>query len=312
MSTLNKVLVFSEDLKSYPEICSGAKKLGNDIVAVVIGTKENADQVAQYGAKTYWLGEKENGKLIEDYTPAIEEVINSEKPNLVIMKGTKSGRLVAGRLGVKTNSGVMADAISFEVENDSSLTIQRLVYGGAAVRTEKASTDMTIALIGSGVFEIGSFDNVGEVFTVESVKLDNQIICKEIRAREDESVDLGVAKRVVGIGRGLEKQEDLAMIEELALTLGAETACSRPIAEGEHWMEVGRYIGVSGAMIKPDIYFALGISGQVQHMVGVNEAKSIVVVNKDKNAAIFNYADYGIVGDIYKVIPELIKLAKSN
>ena len=100
------------------------------------------------------------------------------------------------------------------------------------------------------------------------------------------------------------------MIRELAGVLGAEVGCSRPIAEGENWMERERYIGVSGVQLKSDLYLMLGISGQIQHMVGGNGAKVIIAVNKDKNAPIFNYADYGLVGDIYKVVPELTKLLK--
>lgn len=104
------------------------------------------------------------------------------------------------------------------------------------------------------------------------------------------------------------KQEDLEMVYAFAAKLGAEVGCSRPIAQGENWMAISRYIGVSGVMLKPDIYVALGISGQVQHTVGVRDAKIIIAVNKDKNAPIFKQCDYGIVGDIYKVVPALTEL----
>lgn len=113
---------------------------------------------------------------------------------------------------------------------------------------------------------------------------------------------------LVKIGRGLTKQEDLEMVYAFAAKLGAEVGCSRPIAQGENWMAISRYIGVSGVMLKPDIYVALGISGQVQHTVGVRDAKIIIAVNKDKNAPIFKQCDYGIVGDIYKVVPALTEL----
>ena len=119
-------------------------------------------------------------------------------------------------------------------------------------------------------------------------------------------MDLSKAKRVVGVGRGLAAQDDLKMVHELAAVLNAEVGCSRPIAEGENWMERERYIGVSGVLLKSDLYLTLGISGQIQHMVGGNGAKVIVAINKDKNAPNFNYADYGLVGDIYKVVPALI------
>jgi electron transfer flavoprotein alpha subunit len=311
MSLLKKVLVFSEDLAAFSELCAGAKSLTEDVLAIVLGTKEDAEKVAQFGAKTYWLGEKADNRMVEDYTTAIGEIINNEKPSLVLIKGTKRGRLVAGRLGVILRAGVVPDVVSFNVDDENGLTMQRLVYGGAAVRTEKPVSEVSIALVGSGAFEANNEVVSGEVVPVEDVKAEGTVTCIEVRPKEGETVDLSIAKRVVSVGRGLAKQEDLFMVEELAATVGAEMACSRPIAEGENWMAGGRYIGVSGAMIKPDLYFALGISGQVQHMVGVNQAKTIVAINKDKNAPIFDYADFGIVGDLYKVIPELTKLLKN-
>ena len=129
----------------------------------------------------------------------------------------------------------------------------------------------------------------------------------ETRAKGGESVDLGTAKRVVGVGRGFAAEADLELARALAVRLGAELACSRPIAEGVNWMPTERYLGVSGATIKPDLYVAIGISGQVQHLVGVNNAKVIVAINKDKNAPVFAHADFGVVGDLYQVLPELTK-----
>ena len=118
-------------------------------------------------------------------------------------------------------------------------------------------------------------------------------------------MDLSKAKRVVGVGRGLAAQDDLKMVHELAAVLNAEVGCSRPIAEGENWMERERYIGVSGVLLKSDLYLTLGISGQIQHMVGANASQTIFAINKDKNAPIFQYADYGIVGDAVKILPAL-------
>ena len=118
-------------------------------------------------------------------------------------------------------------------------------------------------------------------------------------------MDLSKAKRVVGVGRGLAAQDDLKMVHELAAVLNAEVGCSRPIAEGENWMERERYIGVSGVLLKSDLYLTLGISGQIQHMVGANASQTIFAINKDKNAPISQYADYGIVGDAVKILPAL-------
>ena len=124
---------------------------------------------------------------------------------------------------------------------------------------------------------------------------------------EFEEVDLNAAQRVIGVGRGLKAKEDLALIEKLAAALKAEIACSRPVAEGLNWMGKDRYIGSSGARISPQLYLAVGISGQLQHMVGVTGAETIVAINSDPNAAVFTQTDYGLVGDLYDLVGEITK-----
>lgn len=119
-------------------------------------------------------------------------------------------------------------------------------------------------------------------------------------------MNLASATRVVGVGRGFGAEADLDLARAVAAKLGAELACSRPIAEGVGWMPAERYVGVSGATIAPDLYLAVGISGQVQHLVGVRGAKVVVAINKDKNAPIFAHADLGVVGDLYEVLPALV------
>ena len=138
----------------------------------------------------------------------------------------------------------------------------------------------------------------------EGVKLTGKS-CKVVQA-----VNLNAATKVVGVGRGFATEESLGSAKELAELLGAEMACTRPIAEEEKWMATERYIGVSGAMIKPALYIAAGISGQIQHMVGVNQSGTIIAINKDDHAPIFSACDYGIVGDVNTVIPMLIEKLK--
>jgi electron transfer flavoprotein alpha subunit len=125
-----------------------------------------------------------------------------------------------------------------------------------------------------------------------------------------EQVDLGTAPRVVGIGRGLKAPGDLAMIEAFAKASRSEVACSRPLAEGLDWLGKDRYIGVSGQQIAPEVYFAIGISGQLQHMVGVRGATTIVAINSDPNALVFKEADYCLVGDLYKLVPAITEALK--
>jgi electron transfer flavoprotein alpha subunit len=120
------------------------------------------------------------------------------------------------------------------------------------------------------------------------------------------SVDLPSAPVVVGVGRGLKTKTDLSLIEQLATALGAEVGCSRPLAEGLDWMPKERYIGISGQRISPRLYMAVGISGQLQHMFGVRDAEVIVAVNSDADAPIFSECDYGLVGDLYRIVPALV------
>jgi electron transfer flavoprotein alpha subunit len=123
-------------------------------------------------------------------------------------------------------------------------------------------------------------------------------------------VDITAASRLVSVGRGFQHKEDLELARELAKTIAAEIACSRPIAEECHWLPIERYIGISGQQVKPELYLAVGISGQVQHVVGIRSSKFIVAVNSDERAPIFEAADYGIVGDLYQVLPLLAKALK--
>jgi electron transfer flavoprotein alpha subunit len=112
---------------------------------------------------------------------------------------------------------------------------------------------------------------------------------------------------VVCVGRGVAKQEDLALVKELAKVLGGEVACSRPIAEEMHWLPEEVYLGISGKKVKPDLYVGIGVSGQIQHVTGIRDSKVIFAINRDENAPIFEAADYGIVGDLYQVVPKLIQ-----
>ena len=133
---------------------------------------------------------------------------------------------------------------------------------------------------------------------------------QEVRVESAELADkassnLGTARVIVSVGRGLKAQEDLAMIEELAKVTGGTLACSRPIAEGNSWLSRDQYVGISGQHVEPEIYFAIGISGQIQHTAGMDASGLIVAINNDKDASIFEISDYGIVGDLYEVVPAL-------
>lgn len=313
MNKLENVWVFSDATSRLAEVVAAGTALGEKVSVLVLGSATDISQAYALGASTvYHLGDKDDHKIVEDYAQTIAQTIEaSGKPTLIILAATKRGKALASKLGVLLHAGVINDATDITIEADG-VKAKHMVYGGLALGEEKIKSSIAIITIGNGIYEAAIADNTktGSVTTVEFVIPQVQIKCIERRAKQGSTVDLGKAKRVVSIGRGIAKQEDIAIAQALCSAIGAEMGCSRPIAEGEKWMERERYIGVSGVMLKPDVYIALGISGQIQHMVGANSAQTIIAVNKDKNAPIFQYADYGIVGDLYKIVPALTAALK--
>ena len=302
---LDKVLVFSEVVSALPALCSGANSLAEQSIAVVLGSEEDARGVAQYAAQVIWAGPRAENSMSEDYVTSLAELIRAQSPDLVLIHSTRRGKCIAGRLGVRLKTCVCSDVGAFEVADAHSVRFTRMVYGGAAFAEIRSITDCPIALVGGGVFEAQPLSKAGEVSELPLSPVSNGVVRTCLKKKQEPGVDLGVAKRVVSVGRGVGSQDNISIIEALAKATGGELACSRPVAEGEHWMPKNRYVGVSGAVIKPDVYIACGISGQVQHMVGVNDARVIIAINKDKSAPIFKNCDYGIVGDLNKIVPAL-------
>lgn len=307
MSQLTHVWVFSDNVERYAELMAGARQWGQQVYAIVQGY-EQAARVKPLGADGIIVLEKTSElQRIENYAETLAAQIREKGNGLLLMAATKRCKALGARLSIQLDAAMVNDATAVSVE-ENALFAEHRMYGGLAFGKEKLNSPLAIITLAPGVLEPVAANPAHDcpVVTAEWVAPQQEILCQERRAKSLSSVDLSKAKRVVGVGRGLAAQDDLNMVHELAAVLGAEVGCSRPIAEGENWMERERYIGVSGVLLKSELYLTLGISGQIQHMVGGNGAKVIVAVNKDKNAPIFNYADYGLVGDIYKVVPALI------
>ncbi|MBN6043351.1 electron transfer flavoprotein subunit alpha [Citrobacter sp. ku-bf4] len=307
MSQLTHVWVFSDNVERYAELMAGARQWGQQVYAIVQGS-EQAAHVKPLGADRIIVLDKTSDlQRIENYAETLAAQIRAKGDGLLLMAATKRCKALGARLSIQLDAAMVNDATAVNVE-ENALYAEHRMYGGLAFGKEKLNSPLAIITLAPGVLEPFEADPAHDcpVVTAEWVAPRQEILCQERRAKSLSSVDLSKAKRVVGVGRGLAAQDDLNMVRELAALLGAEVGCSRPIAEGENWMERERYIGVSGVLLKSELYLTLGISGQIQHMVGGNGAKVIVAVNKDKNAPIFNYADYGLVGDIYKVVPALI------
>lgn len=275
-----------------------ARSLGGQLTAVVVGPRAVADAVAAGGVdKVVWFGEPGEAPA-EAFATAVADVIGAA-PGVVLAASRPSDRVLLGAVAARLQAPVMTAASSVKVEGDG-LVVTRATFGGICEETAVVAGPVAL-ILDSG--PVPAAVGAAPVDEVTAVVLAMSVL--ETRASGLEQVDLGAAARVVGIGRGLKTEEDLSMIEDLAKASQSEVACSRPLAEGLDWLNRDRYVGVSGQQIAPDLYLAIGISGQLQHMVGVRQAKTIVAINSDAKAPVFKEADYCLVGDLYEIVPAL-------
>lgn len=292
---MERIFVFANEAGSVAELTSGAKASGASVALVTSGkTYGCADEVFAY---------PEEVSLVSVLS-AVSELIVSQKPQLLLCESGSDGRLLAGYTAAKLGVSPLCDVMSLSCTADAVETT-RLVYGGSAVKTERCAFP-AVAIVCAGTFEASDAAAEPQVTQINcsgscSVELAGT------SAVEASTVNLAAAKRVVGVGRGLASADNIPAAEKLAAALGAEIGCTRPVAEEEHWYSKDRYIGVSGVMIKPNFYLAIGISGQIQHMVGVNQTNVICAINKDENAPIIKQADYTLIGDVNAVLPAIIE-----
>lgn len=276
-----------------------ATAAGTHITALVAGPREIADQVAAAGVDAVtWLGEPGTAAL-ESYAGPVADLVEAAAPDLVLAAARPAERVLAGAVAARLAAPVLTSAASVAVA-DGAITVERAVFGGIAVESVRVTGPVVLVLDGGAVGSGGSAPVVEQPVAVAPA-----VTVVETRAAERAQADLGRARRIVSVGRGLKAREDLAIVEGLAAALGAEVACSRPIAEGVGWLPTDRYVGVTGQHVAPDLYLAVGVSGQLQHTVGARGAGTVVAVNTDPDCPYFREADYCVVGDLYEVLPAL-------
>ena len=277
-----------------------ARSLGGPVGAVVAGPRPVAETVASSGVdKVVWCHAPDDVPP-EASAQAVADTVAADPPRVVLAGRNPAERVLLGAAAARLKAAVLTGARSVSLDGDST-TVVNAVFGDISEETVAVSGPVALLLDGGSVPPAAGPGAPIEEIT--AAPLGMKVV--ETRTHGFEDVDLNAAPRVIGVGRGLKAKEDLAMVEELAQALEAEIACSRPVAEGLNWMGKDRYIGSSGARISPQLYLAIGISGQLQHMVGVTGAETIVAINADPNAAIFSQTDYGLVGDLYQLVPAI-------
>ena len=317
------VLVYIENAegkfkKSALEIISFANaiatKMGLPLSAVSIGNveAEELQKASQYGATRILTVNNEKLKEInpQAYASVLAEAAKSEKAKVIVMTAGFTGKSIAPRIAVKLDASLGENLVDLPQMEGSNFIVRKGAFSGKAFSQVNLLGEIKVLSMLPNSFKV-----VENPVKAEIVKFEAEISDKDFTARITETVrstdkvSLPEAELVVSAGRGLKGPENWKMIEDLANVIGAATACSKPVSDAG-WRPHSEHVGQTGIAISPNLYIAIGISGAIQHLAGVSSSKVIVVINKDPEAPFFKAADYGIVGDAFEVVPELIKSAK--
>ncbi|HKC62710.1 MAG TPA: electron transfer flavoprotein subunit alpha/FixB family protein [Pyrinomonadaceae bacterium] len=318
------ILVFTEHRagalnKTSLEAIAAAQSLGSQLqqtlTAVVLGSNVNnlAQEIAAYDVSRVVYAENEK---LADYTPdgytdAMERVVRELQPQLVVMPHTYLVRDFAPKLTARFGKGLISDCIRARVEDGKATFTRRIFLGKIDADVVSEADAPVFVTFQSGAYR-GDQAARGSGAQVETMNIE----VGEIRMKPEapfqevkQAVDLTKADIIVAVGRGIKSKDNLALAEQLAAALGGDLAASRPICDAE-WLPIDRQIGSSGQTVAPKLYIALGISGAIQHLVGMKNSGTIVAINKDPEAPIFDIADYGIIGDLFEAVPVLTEEIK--
>lgn len=312
------IVVFAElkegkATKSALEATSYAKKaaesLGGEVIAVTVGQIEGDGGLGAYGANKVMNVAGANASDSDHLTTAIVKAVEQSGADVVVMSHDHAGKLTSARVAVRLKAGIVAGATEVPV-NDGGFVVKKSVFSGKAFANVEIKTDKKVVTLMPNAFGLKETGGSAEVEALDAELGDARVTVREFKpTTTDGSIPLPEADLVVSAGRGMKGPENWGMIEELAKELGAATACSRPVSD-TGWRPHHEHVGQTGIAIRPNLYIAVGISGAIQHLAGVNQSKVIVVVNKDPEAPFFKAADYGIVGDAFDVVPKLIEAVK--
>lgn len=316
-------LTFSENMEVGFELLAKGRELANDLNtrlgAILLGhnVKDKAKELIAHGADVVYVGDDPSlaDFYVEAYTDAIAGIVMQHEPEMLLIGSTKRGRELAPRVATRLKVGCASDCTNLSVDKEKRVLIaERPAISAMVVATETFRTKLQIATVPPRTFEKMQKDEArkGEVVEVrvEIGKVEKKIL--ERKPKEVKGIKIEDAELITSGGRGFRKKEDLKLLEELAGLIGATVGCSRPIAADLKWLPEDHWVGLSGHKVKPKLYMATGISGQVQHLAGMRDSKVIVAINKDKDAPIFKVADYGIVGDLYQIVPAITNYVKSQ
>jgi electron transfer flavoprotein alpha subunit len=285
-----------------------AQNMGTTATVLVLGASNNEamTSLGAYGAnKVLNVADAQLNQLsARAYTKAIVTAAEKEGAKVIISSHDVVGKTVAPQVASRLKAGLVAGAVSYP-DMSNGFVVKRNVFGGKAFAFVNVTTDVKVMTLLPNSFQVVKGEGSASVESL-SVAFDAKDFAMQVKEtnKVTGTVPLGDAELVVSGGRGLKGPENWGVIEDLAATMGAATACSRPVADA-HWRPHHEHVGQTGGTIRPNLYIAIGISGAIQHLAGVNGSKTIVVINKDPEAPFFKAADYGVIGDALEVTPKL-------
>lgn len=289
-----------------------ADQAGARLVGAIIGKDINkhAEKIASWADVVLAVHDDTiEDSLAEPYQKILSPIIKERKPGIILIGHSSFGMDFAPALAVALHSPLATDCIDISLENEN-FVVKRAIHNGKVHAVYSFVPSETIILTGRlGQFAVKEAKRAGYIQEINSPIDSKEIDYKKFEGYiepEESEIDITKSNILVSVGRGIRSQEDIAMAGELAKVLGGNLACSRPVVD-RGWMPTDCQVGLSGKRVKPKLYLALGISGSFQHLVGINGAETVIAVNSDPDAPIFSVASYGIINDVLKVVPALLK-----
>lgn len=287
-----------------------AKQLGTTAEGLLLGTvNDDLAFLGKYGISKVYQVSNANLDHVDAqvYAKAIEEAVKTTGANVLVFPHNQTGKALAPTVAARLKAGIVTGAVSLP-DTSNSFVVKKSVFSGKAFANVNITSPIKIISLNPNSYKIVAAEGTAEVNQLNIPITEGKIKVTATNKVSGE-VPLTEAEIVVSGGRGLKGPENWGIVEDLAHALHAATACSRPVADS-HWRPHHEHVGQTGIQIAPNLYIALGISGAIQHLAGVNRSKTIVVINKDPEAPFFKAADYGIVGDVFEVVPKLTEEIK--
>lgn len=287
-----------------------AENLGTSAEGIVLGTvKDDLNTLGKYGLQKIHSIKNEALNNFDDdvFTHILADAVKKVDAKVIIFSNNFNGKAIAPRLSVRLKAGLVSGAVALP-ETSKGFIVKKNVFSGKAFANVSINTDIKIISLNANAYKAVEGEGTAEVVEMNVEIPQSRVKVKEVNKVVGE-VPLAEAEIVVSGGRGLKGPENWGLVTDLAKALGAATACSRPVSDSD-WRPHHEHVGQTGLTIAPNLYIAIGISGAIQHLAGVNRSKTIVVINKDPEAPFFKAADYGIVGDAFEVVPKITEAIK--